>query len=207
MRIYLARHGETDWNRAHRVQGSQDTELNETGIAQAEALAEQLRAEGRSFDALYSSTQKRALHTAEIVSRAIRVPVQTDPRLTEINFGKWEGHSWQEIEELFPEEFQYYSEDRWHHRVPDGESHGILLERALAALRDIAAGADADADILVISHGALILALRCAQREEWGWESLLNYSIANASLMELTEKDLRHMGILPSENEPAGPKD
>lgn len=196
MRIYLARHGETDWNRARRVQGSQNTELNEKGITQACGLADQILEEGLQFDALYSSPQRRALRTAEIISERFNLPVQTDSRLMEINFGKWEGHTWDEIQELYPEEFAYYSEDRWNHCVPEGESHHMLLDRALEALRDIASSNPSDSDILVVSHGALILALRCKQRDEWDWSSLMNYSIPNASLTLFDDADLRRMGII-----------
>ena len=75
--LLLARHGETDWNREGRWQGWADPPLNETGRAQARALAEQLR--DTPFDAVYSSDLRRAHETAEIVAEPHSVPVVADP--------------------------------------------------------------------------------------------------------------------------------
>src|ERR1043166_7449684 len=73
LRIYLARHGETDWNAEHRLQGSSDTPLNSTGLKQAAQLAESLK--GIHFDAVYSSTLRRSRDTADIVRG--QVPLKT----------------------------------------------------------------------------------------------------------------------------------
>src|SRR4029079_10322561 len=88
LRIYLARHGETDWNAEHRLQGSTDTALNSTGLKQAAQLAESLK--GIHFDAVYSSTLRRSRDTAEIVRGA--TPLKTLAALNERSVGKFEGN-------------------------------------------------------------------------------------------------------------------
>jgi broad specificity phosphatase PhoE len=84
--IYLVRQGETDWNLFKKFNGCTDTELNQTGIAQAELQAENLRSV--SFDACFCSPQKRARQTCEIIYKR---PIVLDDRLVEINCGEFEG--------------------------------------------------------------------------------------------------------------------
>ena len=87
LRIYLARHGQTDWNAAHRLQGSIDTHLNAQGREQAAALAKRLA--GIRFDAVYSSTLSRTRETAAIVHG--RVPIDSLPGLNERRMGRFQG--------------------------------------------------------------------------------------------------------------------
>ncbi len=90
MKVYLIRHGETDWNRECRLQGQSDTELNEIGLELARITAKELK--DLSFDAIYSSPLKRAYRTAEIMNEGRDLEIITDNRLLEINFGEREGH-------------------------------------------------------------------------------------------------------------------
>jgi broad specificity phosphatase PhoE len=84
--IYLVRQGQTDWNLFKKFNGCTDTELNQTGIAQAKLQAENLRSV--SFDACFCSPQKRARQTCEIIYKG---PSVFDDRLAEINCGEFEG--------------------------------------------------------------------------------------------------------------------
>ena len=93
MEIYFVRHGQTDWNVAHRIQGAgaAKVDLNATGVAQAEVAAGGLARAGLSFDRTYSSPYRRAFHTAEIICARIGgVPI-IDDRLHEIDFGDYNG--------------------------------------------------------------------------------------------------------------------
>src|SRR5687768_16876002 len=87
--LLLARHGETDWNRELRIQGSSDIALNDLGRDQARALAEELAE--LALDAIYSSDLRRARETAEAVAAQHGLDVRLDPRLRERAFGSWEG--------------------------------------------------------------------------------------------------------------------
>ena len=98
MKIYLIRHGETDWNRKGLLQGKQDIPLNENGIALAKKTAEGMKRAGISFDKIYSSPLLRAYETAEILSEYLTtgaVKVVADERLKEMDFKEHEGQIYQ----------------------------------------------------------------------------------------------------------------
>ena len=97
MRIFMARHGETDWNVERRIQGSTDIPLNENGIRQAHSLAgyleRQVVGKGGTITHIFTSPLERAKETAEIVGARLRVPVEAVSGLEEMNFGICEGKS------------------------------------------------------------------------------------------------------------------
>lgn len=97
MKIYVARHGQTDWNVQHRAQGRSDIPLNEAGIKQAETLRDNIK--DIRFDAVYASPLKRAAETAEIAV-GDKYKVIYDDRLIERSFGDFEGkilESWAQL--------------------------------------------------------------------------------------------------------------
>lgn len=98
MKIYFARHGETDWNIARRIQGTTDIPLNQTGLEQAKRLARNLSENKANLYKVYSSRQARAYETAKIVGDYLDVPVEKIDGLEEMNLGVWEGHTWNEEE-------------------------------------------------------------------------------------------------------------
>ena len=151
----LVRHGETDWNVERRFQGHADPGLNEVGRAQARALADELA--GAGLDAIYTSDLARARETAEIVAARTGVRVVPLAELREIDVGEWEGLTWPEIEERFPDGVR-----RWHeagHGWTSGETHEQLERRVLQALRSIASD-HPKARLLVVGHGGTVRTLR-----------------------------------------------
>jgi broad specificity phosphatase PhoE len=150
--ILLARHGETDWNRDRRVQGHSDTRLNDTGRAQARALAESLAAE--RIDAVYSSDLLRAHETARIVASPRGLEVTALPDLRERHFGSWEGLTDDEVLERYP----------WAAGKPWGDAETVeeMSRRVLDAL-DRIGDAHPRGSILVVSHGGPLRAVlaRC----------------------------------------------
>jgi probable phosphoglycerate mutase len=149
-RIIAIRHGETAWNVATRIQGSLDIQLNERGHEQARAVAEALRHE--PVAAIYSSDLWRAHDTAVAIGNATNLqPVLTEG-LRERLFGKFEGKTFAEIGELWPDEAE-----RWRRRDPDfcpegGESLITFRARILKCESDLAAR-HAGQQIVVVSHG------------------------------------------------------
>lgn len=156
--LFLARHGETDWNVAGRWQGHTDVPLNATGCAQAAALAERLRREG--IAAVASSDLSRARTTAEIVAGALGVEVAlVDRDLREQRFGRFEGLTPAECETRYPHEWARYVLDP-HGGPPGGESRAVLVERVVRAVAGAAARLPSPA--LLVTHGGAMRALLAA---------------------------------------------
>ncbi len=151
--LFLFRHGETDWNREGRLQGHTDTQLNATGISQAEALAQRLRS--HQLDAVVSSDLSRALTTARIVAEVLGVPVVTEHGLREVSVGLAEGLLWEEAKARFGTALteRWYSDDNV--AFPGGETGAATLARGLAALRRFA-DAHPYSRIGVSTHGAMV---------------------------------------------------
>ena len=92
MEVFFLRHGETEWNAEKRIQGSTDwTDLTDAGVRVAEATRDGMRARGLTFDRLYSSPYRRALHTAQVLGAGLGLEPIVDRRLCEISFGPYEG--------------------------------------------------------------------------------------------------------------------
>ncbi|HVJ90240.1 MAG TPA: histidine phosphatase family protein [Labilithrix sp.] len=152
--LCLARHGETDDNARRIFQGQGGIGLNTRGRAQAARLAERMRR--NPPHAIVASDLERAVETAGIVSKACGVPVELDRDLREVDVGAWTGKSYDEIARLFPEEWAAW-EAGLDIRRGGGEKYSELAERVGRALDRVASRyRDAEAKILVVSHGGAI---------------------------------------------------
>ena len=153
--LYLARHGESDWNAANRFQGQSDRPLTELGRRQAEALAEKLESHA-ALTAIYSSPLARAFETASIVGARLGLQPTPVDDLREVDVGGWSGLSRSEVEARYPDAFRRWLDggEGWE----DGETYADMATRVLDALRRIA-GSHTDAEVLVVSHGGPIRAI------------------------------------------------
>ncbi|MBI3346807.1 MAG: histidine phosphatase family protein [Burkholderiales bacterium] len=208
-RLILIRHGETAWNRATRIQGHTDIPLSPLGLAQAERLAEALADE--PLTAIYSSDLSRARQTAEALARARHLPVRFDTQLRERAFGRFEGLSWDEISQGFPEDAA-----RWRRREPDfevggGESLNAFSARCLEAARR-AAAAHPGQDIALVAHGGVLdclyrAATRAALDAPRSWQlgnAAINRLLATAEGFTLIGwNDDRHLAGLSADDETA----
>jgi probable phosphoglycerate mutase len=153
--LYLARHGETDWNAAGRWQGQTDIPLNPRGREQARDIAKRLRAEG--IASVASSDLLRARETAGIVAEALGLEVgHVHADLRERRFGRFEGLTREEVAARFPAEWARYLADPGP-APPGGESRGGLLSRLLPAVRS--AAERLAPPLLVVMHGGAMRAL------------------------------------------------
>jgi broad specificity phosphatase PhoE len=154
MTIFLARHGETEWNRVGRWQGKTDIPLSEVGREQARALAARLR--DRGITEIFTSELSRARETAEIVAQALSVTrLSIDPRLGERGFGCFEGLTREECADRHAEAWARYLADR--RTTPtDAEPHEQVVVRMASALTAVSESADGTGHVLVVSHGAAI---------------------------------------------------
>ena len=156
MDLYLARHGQTDWNAVHRYQGTYDEPLNERGRQQAIELAAALP---RSIEQIVVSPLRRALQTAVPIIEALGVPAITHDAFRERSFGRWEGLTYAEARALDPELFDRGGIFSWDEQPPGAEPLRDLVARTGTGLRDVA-GRYADKTVLLIVHGFVIRALR-----------------------------------------------
>lgn len=155
--ILLARHGESDWNRAKRWQGFTDRPLTELGRRQAQELADRLA--GTELDAIYASDLRRAVDTAKTVARGRSLEVQKTPDLREVDVGEWSGLTRAEAEEKFPEAYARWLQggEGW----DDGETYEELGARVVRAIKEIAAKHD-NGRVLVVAHGGPIRAIHAS---------------------------------------------
>lgn len=155
-RVYLIRHGETDWNRELRVMGQRDIPLNAVGKEQARRTAEFLAKE--KFAAIYASDLSRALETAQIIAAQHKRDVISVTDLREAHYGHWEGLTREEVLRKFPEEYELRKTDPAGFRPRGGESRSELYERAASALRQIVER-HRHQTVLLVSHGGTIRAI------------------------------------------------
>jgi broad specificity phosphatase PhoE len=141
LRLYIARHGETDWNVLHRLQGWTDRPLNETGRRQAVELADTLK--GIRLDAVYSSTLSRSRDTATTVA-GNTMTVKSLEGLRERNYGHFQGGSDTDAEYL-------RRSNDWTDRLDDGESLNQLLARSRDSLAQIRRE-HPSGNVLIVAH-------------------------------------------------------
>lgn len=188
MKLYLTRHGETEWNVHSRIQGQTDTALNETGVRQARELAERLKKERLAIGRIYTSRQLRAYETAQIVAEMLGLNVIVKDGLEEINLGKWEGYTWKQVRELFHEEYEDWHENRRYQVPPGGESYQQLLERLIPVLHSIIK--EEQEDVLVVTHSAIIMTLLSYIYEKPFEDMVKNFKTKNTEIVMIEESML-----------------
>jgi broad specificity phosphatase PhoE len=152
-KITLVRHGQSTGNAAECFTGQTDVALSPTGIEQAKLTAMALANE--SFTAIYSSDLQRARITAQIIADAHNLEVKEDPNLREINLGIFQGKSFKEVAQNYPQEFQAISRRDPDVVIPQGESHAMLRNRVISSFNEIISRHN-NGHILLVIHGGVI---------------------------------------------------
>lgn len=155
-RFVVVRHGQTQWNVEERVQGHRDSPLTAQGIAQAEAIGERLARD--RFDALVASDLGRAVQTAQRIASRCGLPIRTDPRLRERDFGEGEGLTYGEIDARWPDVFSRIGAVDPDVTIPGGETRRQFHDRIHHAFEALAREHDGRR-VLVVSHGGVLSTL------------------------------------------------
>lgn len=181
-RIFLIRHGTTDWNLSGRLQGHSDLGLNARGLEQAAAVAARLKAE--KIDLIYSSDLKRAWKTATIIAAEHGMPVTTLPELREIHFGDWEGQTYASIQAREPHSTESWKKDLTHFAPPGGESLAQMAARVADVLARLNSSRAEDC-LAIVAHGGplqVLLCLALGLPPERYWQ----FHLATASISQLS---------------------
>lgn len=176
MRIYLVRHGETDYNKNGYMQGRMETSLNEEGINQIELCAKKLSS--IKFDTIISSSQRRALQTANIIARYHKQnEVITEDLLQEIDCGIWSGKSWDSIKEEYQDiDFSKLKASKFV-ELHCGESYDDVRFRIKDFFEKIDDILDENDTVLIVTHGFIIKSIV---------SSLLNININNKNSFHIS---------------------
>lgn len=151
-RLYLVRHGQVAEGHTDVYNGHNDVDLSPAGITQCQFLAEHLREV--KLAGIYSSDLTRTRRGAEIINQGRGLEVKTVPEFREINFGIWEGLSFQEIMTKYPEELQQRFADLANFRIPEGESLTDLNDRVSPKLTDLLRQHTGEA-LIIVAHAGI----------------------------------------------------
>ncbi|MBI4285044.1 MAG: alpha-ribazole phosphatase [Chloroflexi bacterium] len=157
-RLFLVRHGITEFNSNRRFNGHTDAELSETGCRQAEKLRDRLATE--HIDAIYASDLRRAVATAAVISSPHKLAVVPCPELREINYGSVEGLTFAEISESYPDVAAACTEWSVHLKFPGGESFDEFRRRVARFLETLQQYTP-EQTILIVSHSGPLRVLLC----------------------------------------------
>ncbi len=186
-KIYLARHGQTNWNKEGRIQGWTDTDLNSVGKKQAKALFKYLKEE--DIKIVYTSTLKRTIQTAQLFVKKTSIPVRKIEELKEINTGLLQGHL--NSEPKIKKELELMKKNV-NHKAPQGESYRDLYNRVASFIEKILKR-HKNETILIIGHSgtnSMILAY------------LLNISLEEAVQIHQANNLVFTIFILPGQKFP-----
>lgn len=180
-RLFAVRHGRTAWNAELRIQGHRDEPLDALGRWQAEQLG--LALAGEPLAAIYSSDLQRAADTAAPLAGRLGLAVQRDPGLRERGFGQFEGLTYAQIEQQWPEGARRWRERDADFGAPGGERLADFCERSLAVVLRLAAR-HAGQSVLVLTHGGVLDCLYRAATHV-SLQAPRSWQLGNASINRL----------------------
>ena len=205
MKLYLTRHGETEWNVAKKLQGWENSHLTENGLKRAHQFKELVK--DVKFDKIYTSNQKRAVDTANIIKNGRDIPIIELQELRELSFGNWEGRTLADIKNKDAELFDIFLNSPLLYKPSSGESISDLFKRAKLALSKI--GNEDGENILIVSHGVTIRAIITILKnlDIDGYKEIPVYPGASLSIFEkhetgwisIIEGDISHFNDIVEE--------
>lgn len=207
MKIYFVRHGQTEFNAQKIIQGGTvNSELTKEGIRGAERLGSYLA--DIPFTAVYSSTQKRAIETAQYILKEnhFKAPaIQVDDRLREIEFGRYDGKTIADFDnDGYYEVFRNHP-DQYESMAAEigAEAYSKVVERAFAALQAIIAKSQPDDQILIVAHSivltSLIKFLQDIPVADYRKEGVLANTSVTCFVYQESEYQLRYYNYVPKD--------
>ena len=204
-RIIAIRHGETAWNVDTRIQGHLDIPLNDTGLWQAQQVAQALA--GEDIDAIYSSDLQRAWATAQAIAQTTGAPLTPDQGLRERSFGMLQGRTFTEIEAEHPEQAR-----RWRQRepgfAPEGGESLLTLRERITATTERLARQHLGGLVVIVAHGGVLDVLyRAATGQEL--QAPRTWQLSNAAINRLlwTDSGLSLVGWADTQHLEPGTRD
>lgn len=157
VKLFLIRHGQTRWNLEGRYQGDRDIELTAAGIRQAELAAAYLSRV--SFAGVYASPLMRTMKTAGIINGDRGLEIREMEGLKEVDFGRWEGMKFQDIDDKYGTDYQRWLDDPYSNRPTGGEDFRELTGRTVSSVERIVEENEDGSNVAVVTHGGVILSL------------------------------------------------
>jgi broad specificity phosphatase PhoE len=158
-KIYLVRHGQTEWNKKLTFRGRVDIQLNETGHREARAILDALK--NKNIDAIYTSPLKRSIETAQPIADYFHLEVVPVQGLIDINYGDWEGLTFNEVKKRYSNQYDKWEKKPDSIRFPHGETLDEVRERAFRNFKDIVKK-NSGKSILIVPHRVINKVLLCA---------------------------------------------
>lgn len=152
-KIYLIRHAEAEGNLFRRAQGHWNGKITPLGLRQIDALAERFK--DIKIDAIYCSDLDRTVATSDAILRGRDLELHKTERLREICMGVWEGESWGNLTNQYPEQMKYFNTDLSKWQIEGSESYETIQARINAAVREIAVAHEGET-VAIVSHGMAI---------------------------------------------------
>ena len=153
MRLFVLRHGETEWSRTRRFTGARDIELTVRGQQQAEAASAALAS--LTIHAVYASPLERARTSAEVVAKPHRRTVQPDARFAEMRFGDWEGLTRDEAAAATPGLYDDWRRAPGTVMPPGGEPLSAVVTRVAEGIADLRAR-HSDETVVLVTHAIVV---------------------------------------------------
>lgn len=158
-KLLLVRHGITDWNILHKIQGHSDIDLNKKGYQQVEKIGQRLAEE--KIDAAYSSDLTRAMATAQAIVNNHAIEIKENASLREMNYGLAEGMTYIELKKAYPDIADSVFNFNTEISFPEGESFPDFVARAEAFLDSLSDYKESQT-VLVVTHGGIIKSMICS---------------------------------------------
>lgn len=178
-RILVIRHGQTEWNRVERFRGRAEVPLNDTGRAQAAALARRL-AGREAITTVFASPLERCVQTAEAIAAQTGARVEPREGLNDVDYGQWQGLTPDEVRERWPREFELWLTRMHEVQFPGGDNLTVVRERVVADLERIR-DENVGQTVAIVSHKVICQILACA---------MLGLDNAHVRLIELDNASL-----------------